>query len=803
MSQRQKPSLSWILILFVLIWLNGSSFTQSPQGQIPAGDADGDGFLSLFDLDALLDAVLAKEEAPGDADFNSDGEVNVADLAGLRDYFFTSDPSEIVPRVEVEIEDTTLTPDQQLDASWTVRGIRDFSGLETVVRLVEPGTALVAEETSQVTPGSAPANGASYYWTAVDWAQTEGAFSAGRKEGELDSEFPGDLEGEWRLEVELRRGEETVASGSASLLRSSGAAIHLSINRTLANTLDRIEVDLMTAAGEEEQQIVLAATLILPDESQLILPGLFEQLAVPEGVENPLFLQKGVLEDAEVELLDRNLSGYGEGLYQVSVKMNDLENGTLLALASASFQVCDTPAQVTGTVTEGGQPLGGEGALAASVSAEDLDDELITARAEISEDGSYQLGLVPGRYRLTAAVADTEGLHEGEFGEIVTIGCDGEGREADIETELVSEVDLTEVEAARDSKSGENNRQMAPQQGMGGRPSPRVVIIYGSPSDPQFKPHFSNFEDAFRQFLSNLGNIQFGIGGGQSVDYWMDVIVSAQDRPVLDDRFRAEVTIRSACDITSRQLASTEVTSEDPASAMTTLGFQTINEIVSNNPFLAAGLDLDRPEPLEPQLDLISLSPDRLDAGEVFTAILSLIDAAANGEEQEGQDVTIDVYPNGSFTQKTFSGTTNNNGLFLENVTVGQGETGGEVFGTFEHCVRADPIDSNSRFYSVSDAPGSIRLDPPIPPYEVPAGQPVDIHFQVFSLNSPAPLEDIALVATGGSLSSSLITTNSNGIASVIFTPPAQNGPVVGASLVDGFELVWWMALIRSSWTST
>ncbi len=81
MSQRQKPSLSWILILFVLIWLNGSSFTQSPQGQIPAGDADGDGFLSLFDLDALLDAVLAKEEAPGDADFNSDGEVNVADLA--------------------------------------------------------------------------------------------------------------------------------------------------------------------------------------------------------------------------------------------------------------------------------------------------------------------------------------------------------------------------------------------------------------------------------------------------------------------------------------------------------------------------------------------------------------------------------------------------------------------------------------------------------------------------------------------------------------------------------------------------
>ena len=764
------------MILLLLIWMHASSFIQAPQGQIPAGDADGDGFLSLFDLDTLLDAVLAKEEAPGDADFNGDGQVNVADLAGLRDYFFPSDPNEIARRVEVELADHTLTPGQELEATWTVRGMRDFSGLETVVRLVEPGTALVTEETNQVTPGSAPANGAVYYRAAGDWAQAEGVFSAGQKEGELDSAFPADLEGEWRLEVELRREEETLASGSASLLRSSGAAIHLSINRTLANRLDRVEVDLMTAAGEEEQEVALAAVLILPDESQLILPGLFEQQGVPEGLENPVFLARGVLEDSQVELLNRYLGDFGEGLYQVSVKMNDLESGSLLALASASFQVCDTPARVTGTVTEGGQPLGGEGTRTAGVSAEDLDDGFVTAQAGIGEDGSYQLELVPGRYRLTAAVADAEGVHLGEFGEIVTIGCEGEGQEANIETELVSEVNLNEVETSQSPQSVAADRRIVPQQGGGSIPMPAVVVWFGYSGDSQYQQDAeTSYNTNFRPVL-NVPGVIFGFGSGGRSDYSMDVGMSGQEQ---DDqgKFKYEVKLHPICGGQSRTLVSQE---RSGSSALAELSALAIDAVMAINqmPNLAQDLDTDRFRPVAPKLDLQNLFPtDRPARGATIAPLLKVEDS--DGTPQVNTEVSIHVFKDfggGTTGTSTLPGETDAQGGVFDPDLLVQDELWGEVAGVLDRC--GNPERSNSRYYYVHGAlPSNLRLVDPPPPYEVMGGDTVEIRLQIVSGGAPGPGE-IQFVAFDGSVSPERATTPPSLIVSTFYTAPMTNGPV-------------------------
>ena len=600
-------------------------------------------------------------------------------------------------------------------------------------------------------------------------------FSAGGKEGELDSGFPGDLEGEWRLEVELRREEETVASGSASLLRSSGAAIHLSINRTIANRLDRMEVDLMTAAGEEEQEVALAAVLILPDESQLILPGLFERQAA-ERLENPVFLARGVLEDSQVELLNRYLGDFGEGLYQVSVKMNDLESGSLLALGSASFQVCDTPARVTGTVTEGGQPLGGEGTLTAGVSAEDLDDGFVMAQAEIGEDGSYQLELAPGRYRLTAAVPDAEGVHLGEFGEIVTIGCEGEGQEANIETELVSEVDSNEVKTSQSPQSVTTDRRIVPQQGGGSIPMPTVVIWFGYSGDPQYKQDAEiSYNTTFRPNL-NVPGVIFGFNSAGRSDYSMDVGMSGQEQGD-QGKFKYEVKLRPICGGQSRTLVSQTRSGSSALGEMTVLAAEAAMAI-NAMPNLAQDLDTDRSRPVAPKLELVHIFPnDRPAPGATIGPLLSAKDA--DGTTREGLDFKMEIIKRltgGGTNTLTVTGLTDEGGAFDPDLVVAQDEQEGAVTGLLDRCGNVER--SNTRYYYVQGQGGgqALRLADPPPPYDVTASVPVMVTFEALILNSPAPLVDIGVVQSTGSLSSTTITTGSDGKASVTYTPPATNG---------------------------
>ena len=424
MSQGKKHFLSRLFMLWLLILMHGSSFTQSQrsQGQVPAGDADGDGFLTVLDRAVILDQILGLGEAAGNPDFNMDGEVNAADLAGLTEFFFETQAS--LASVDVSVFESVVTPGGAVKLSWEIEGDRDLSELEVRIRTREAGHVVTTTDAVFTTPGVIPANGEPYYLASDGtWNSNETVFGTAQAFREVDTVLPSEAHGEWGFDVIVTGPDgEPAGWGSSRVVAAERPGLRLDLNRSIANTPDPVRLDLLQFNAGDQGLVTPLVLLLLPDGRQITLPGLSFDVEFGESLETGTSRTQTLLD---------GLPAWGEGEYRLLARLYG-EEGKIVAMASAGFLVCDAEAEVSGRVRDaGGQAVDGEAADLAVVEAFELYDGAPAAVTTVAGDGSYSLSVPPGVYSLRAARAVEETYEEAAVD--LNVGCNGEPVQVDLQ----------------------------------------------------------------------------------------------------------------------------------------------------------------------------------------------------------------------------------------------------------------------------------------------------------------------------------------------------------------------------------
>ena len=397
------------------------------QDDASPGDADGDGRLTAFDLDAILGHILG-EGGDGNADANGDGKIDIADWVRLNQVLFPADPTTLLPQVSVELSETRTLPAASLTAAFEISGVGPDDDLQTLVRAQAPGTAITTGDERTYFSGVVPANGKLFYldphgqWLGFRVPYSDEVLT----DDNLQLTLPSDAVGEWAIEVLVQSSDSDVplTLGRRTLIASSDPTIRLRLNRPIANSTDLVRLNLDTTAGGSDDPVTITALMKLPDGSFVSLP---DQTVRVRPVHS------GPPTDQSYQLLNRYLTAAGTGMYRVEVKMFAQEGG-LLGMANAGFEVCDTPTQVNGTVrASDGSPLAGNEVSLAVVSALDVDERSVRGRTAISADGGYSLELVPGRYLLTSTVHGAGQIHRA-LSDLVVVGCDGVEQTVDLDS---------------------------------------------------------------------------------------------------------------------------------------------------------------------------------------------------------------------------------------------------------------------------------------------------------------------------------------------------------------------------------
>jgi len=335
-------------------------------------------------------------------------------------------PALALPGVNVQLDKSSIAPGAAINATWKIVG-QSTAKTKLELRVHAPGGVTNVVGRQWIHSGLAPATGAlSYLAQNGKWSAQEVARKAARS-GRAKFKLPASAVGAWRVEVLLldKTTGATLVSGSRTVLVSGEPGIHLRLNHPIANSLDVVRAALTTTAGATPRPVRLLAWLVKPDGSQVGLPSL-----VPGRLE----VYSATSRDEEIRLLDTRFDTDALGAYQVQVRLFDAATRTLIARASAGFEVSDTTASLTGVVRDSaGAPLNGTTATLADVKALDVDDVAVTATATLDASGAYSMTLAPGRYLVTATVIDTEGVHRAESPSLVAIDAAGTAAALDLQ----------------------------------------------------------------------------------------------------------------------------------------------------------------------------------------------------------------------------------------------------------------------------------------------------------------------------------------------------------------------------------
>lgn len=302
---------------------------------------------------------------------------------------------------------TSAPPGQAVRTTWRIGGEMPANAA-LQIRAHAPAVDAAAADASQMS-----------WWLDAQgaWSATEVQRGTPQRQGEVLLAMPTAMTGLWS--VELRMLDETgklVAIAAQRLFIADTPALRLVLNRPLANTLDRVEVDLDVAVPSTAGAVRLMAWLVKPNGSVLGLPGM---------TASDLELQRGeVIASGRQRLLDAEFTPGEEGDYRLHARLYAAADGRLLAEASRRFDICNTPSTMSGVVRRPDRSrLDGTVADVAAVQALDLDDGGVTASALVAADGSYQLALAPGRYVLMARVIDAAGASFGAESPLHSVGC--------------------------------------------------------------------------------------------------------------------------------------------------------------------------------------------------------------------------------------------------------------------------------------------------------------------------------------------------------------------------------------------
>jgi hypothetical protein len=458
-----------VLAAGVLLLLFPTAAAQDPS--LP-GDADGDGYLTFFDLEAILDHIMEQTSAAGDPDANGDGKVDIADWVQLNSFLFPSAPSAYLGSVLLQLSEERVSPGGSLTASWEIAPLLRDPDVEVLLRTRRPGSVITSGDERTFTPGVVPANGTLFHRTSTgEWLAQESVLSQNTGPDSRSFSLPTEDEGEWQIEVLVRAADSKrmLAIAQETVVAGSRPTIRLTLNRPIANPNDYIGLALDILPGAEAREVAILGRLIHPDGEVWALPT--------ESPDSSLPIFEGAATKTHIPLLNRHFSGLDQGLYRVEMKMYGPQGG-LLSLANAGFEVCDSSATITGTVPGLGE-VDPENEAVANVRAIDIDDAAGGGIASISSDGSFELILDPGRYLLRAAVGGTESLLTGD--QPLTVPCGGQAVEVVVPLET----------AATQSTSGIQTKaapwhQIRAAQATAGVPNPKVffvIIPEGTESD--------------------------------------------------------------------------------------------------------------------------------------------------------------------------------------------------------------------------------------------------------------------------------------------------------------------------------
>lgn len=255
-------------------------------------------------------------------------------------------------------------------------------------------------------------------WTLSDtdqWSVEPSNARTPAAAGAMDLTLPSTAAGPWQIEARLVDAESNVLARSGrTILVSDVPALHLTLNRPIANSLDYVRASLIESAGATPAEVRLVAWLVKPDGAIVGLPGLGRSLEIRHG--------DGT--NAEHALLDRPFVAAEAGDYRIHARLYDETTRQLLQDASAKFSVCDGAAAIEGTVsTADAAPLDGRRSATASVQALDVDDAAVISSAAIGSDGRYELSVPPGRYLVSAVFIDENGNRYQAGSGLTDVGC--------------------------------------------------------------------------------------------------------------------------------------------------------------------------------------------------------------------------------------------------------------------------------------------------------------------------------------------------------------------------------------------
>ncbi len=317
-------------------------------------------------------------------------------------------PSGFPPFIKLNTNAESYASGQPIRITWETGG--DLApGTALQIRLRAPGI-----DPTQASPQDVE-------WTLNGdgaWSPTSVSRQAQASDGTAELVLPNSVQGAWRVDAILLDGQDKRLDQSGkTVMVSTAPAIHLSLNRPIANSLDYVRAKLTESAGDPSRSVRVLAWLVKPDGSVLGLPSLD-----PENLE----IHRGESTNAAYQLLDQAFTTEETGRYSLHGRLYDAADGHLLQEVSTGFTVCDTPSTVSGTVHKpDSAALDGSVGLVSSVSALNLDDLAVTASAQVTALGSYTLSLPPGRYVLTARHIDAASQRYEVNSDLVTVDCNG------------------------------------------------------------------------------------------------------------------------------------------------------------------------------------------------------------------------------------------------------------------------------------------------------------------------------------------------------------------------------------------
>ncbi|MBA4371887.1 MAG: hypothetical protein C0402_03385 [Thermodesulfovibrio sp.] len=708
------------------------------------------------------------------------------------------EPYEPPATISLTTSETAIAPGAQFNLQWTISGNTTGLGLQIYAR--QPGNYYTTSNGIVNNPGAPPPTGDLLYLQPDGtWASTPALYLNQVDIGTAGLTLPSPDEGMWVIGALLvdQTGNMTNSFDAKNLLVSAGPAMSLQLNRPIANTTDKVRAKLVTSAGSPTKDIIIAAWLVLPDQSQVSLPDLTSGLQ---------FLYSGPSTNATYTLIDQHMGPLGTGDYRLKVRMLDSATGNILQLAEASFNVCDAPGgTVSGTVyASNGLPLGGNSPTLANVKAFDIDDVGVTATAVIGANGAYTLNLPPGRFLLMADVMDSAGWHKATATGLSVIGCTGPAITTDL-TAAPPEVVPMQGAAGTLRPAGIASREISPAadpppdpNAPGGCPKPRVVLV-ATGNTPYARRTLIEYvksridEDIPNSLLlSTKSDIEMGLGvlTGQQLMGTDDAdqVIDRNVGQMVGSRFLIQLEGRSiSTTLKMFKLALIDTTNEDSirrvdSSAGPELTPEMIDEILTQMEYFSGDprgtpklLDLllyVLGAPCTPYLTLdLTPSPPEVRPGDSITAKATLYEKDASGAVQPNRTIKLThKKPDGSVS--VTNGQTDSSGVYQAQFNVGSSAGGGTV--TAEYMKESNmSMAEKVRSYRVKPNGGVLMLQSPH--VEVLPGATESVGLTLRSNGTPVSGATVQVASSGGTLDTAQVTTDANGTATFTFTAGPQS----------------------------